>query len=254
MKRISILASSAILLGSFFISGNVYAADSTQTADPESASTPVTADLTTPQQMTPKPPANPDNPNDIGNKSNDVTGEHGNLGIAYYPISFSFKGTLGNPELVLKDSGTNTLTDEATYNIGVKDNTRQNNSWTLTAQLQWSNSELPGSEITVTNPDQGKVKLNQNDGTSNFQTNDLVPQSDVQGTDTVQVVISNSPTTIMTKDKATVGKGTYDYSLGSVGSLKLTIPNATDLVAKQYGGNVNWNLQITPDTSSSGVD
>ncbi|EMF0091838.1 WxL domain-containing protein, partial [Enterococcus hirae] len=112
---------------------------------------------------------------------------------------------------------------------------------------QWSNSELPGSEITVTNPDQGKVKLNQNDGISNFQ-------NDVQGTDSNTVVISNSPTTIMKKGKVTVGKGTYDYSLGNVGTLKLMILNATDLVAKQYSGNVNWNLQISPDTSSSSVD
>ncbi|RXA85689.1 hypothetical protein, partial [Enterococcus hirae] len=69
---------------------------------------------------------------------------------------------------------------------------------------------MPGSEITVTNPDQGKVKLNQNDGISNFQ-------NDVQGTDSNTVVISNSPTTIMKKGKVTVGKGTYDYSLGNVG-------------------------------------
>jgi hypothetical protein len=55
----------------------------------------------------------------------------------------------------------------------------------------------------------------------------------------------------MTKDTGTVGKGTYDYSLGSVGFLTLTIPNATDLVAKQYGGNVNWNLQMIPDTTTA---
>ncbi|EMF0597683.1 hypothetical protein HFX75_002723, partial [Enterococcus hirae] len=56
------------------------------------------------------------------------------------------------------------------------------------------------------------------------------------------------------KGKVTVGKGTYDYSLGNVGTLKLMIPNATDLVAKQYSGNVNWNLVMGPDTSSSSVD
>ncbi|EMF0137177.1 hypothetical protein OSD45_002953, partial [Enterococcus hirae] len=62
MKRTSMIASSAILLGSFFVSGSVFAVDQAkQIADPASASTPVTADLTTPQQTTPKPPANPDN-------------------------------------------------------------------------------------------------------------------------------------------------------------------------------------------------
>ncbi|EMF0296624.1 YSIRK-type signal peptide-containing protein [Enterococcus hirae] len=220
-----------------------------QTADLASASTPVTVDLTTPNTPTPKPPSDPTDPDITGNKPSDggVTGESGNLGIAYYPKAFAFTGKLGTDTLNLTDSGSNFSGGNVTYNIGAKDNTRQNNSWTLTAQLQWSNSELPGSEITVTNPDQGKVKLNQNDGISNFQ-------NDVQGTDSNTVVISNSPTTIMKKGKVTVGKGTYDYSLGNVGTLKLMILNATDLVAKQYSGNVNWNLQISPDTSSSSVD
>ncbi|EOS7725339.1 hypothetical protein F6341_RS13325, partial [Enterococcus hirae] len=52
----------------------------------------------------------------------------------------------------------------------------------------------------------------------------------------------------------TVGKGTYDYSLGKVGTLTLTIPDATNLEAKQYSGNVNWNLEISPDTSNTNVD
>ena len=252
MKRTSIIASSVILLGSFFVSGSVFAADQVQQiADPASASTPVTADLTTPTQKTPNPPSDPNNPAITENKPADdgVTGESGNLGIAYYPKGFSFKGTLGDSDLTLYDSGSNPSGGNVTYNIGVKDNTRQNNSWILTAQLQWSNSELPGSTITVTNPDQGKVKLNQNNGISNFQESDLVPQSDVQGEETV--TIGKDVATVMTKSIGTVGKGTYDYSLGSVGSLKLMIPNATNLVAKQYSGNVNWNLQISPDTSNS---
>ena len=257
MKRTSILVSSVILLGAFFNSGSVFAADQVQQiANPASASTPVTADLTTPQQTTPKPPSDPDDPSKTENEPVDggVTGENGNLGIAYYPKSFAFTGKLGTDTLNLTDSGSNPSGGNVTYNIGVKDNTRQNNSWILTAQLQWSNSELSGSEITVTNPDQGKVKLNQNDGISNFQNGDLVSQNDVQGTDSNTVVISNSPITIMKKGKVTVGKGTYDYSLGTVGTLKLTIPNATNLVAKQYSGNVNWNLVMGPDTSSSSVD
>ncbi|MEB8419309.1 WxL domain-containing protein [Enterococcus casseliflavus] len=252
MKRVSMLASSAILLGSFFISGNVYAADSTQTADPATAQTPVTADLTTPQQTTPKPPADPVDPEKTENKPGTVKGENGNLGIAYYPKGFSFTGNLGEATLTLHDAGSNGTSTQATYNVGVKDNTRQRNSWTLTAQLQWSNSELPGSEITVTNPDQGKVKLNTNNGTNLFETDDLKQQSDVQGETTV--IISKNVATVMTKNTGTVGKGTYDYSLGTVGTLTLTIPNATDLVAKQYSGNVNWNLQISPDASSSSIN
>ena len=258
MKRTSMIASSAILLGAFFVSGSVFAEDQAkQIAEPTTAKTPVTADLTTPQQTTPKPPSDPDDPSKTENEPVDggVTGEDGNLGIAYYPKGFSFTGNLGDSELTLKDSGSNTSSDKTTYNIGVKDNTRQNNQWTLTAQLQWSNSELPGSTITVTNPDQGKVRLNKNNGVTDFSAGDLVTQSDVQGTDSDTVVINTMGTTdIMKKSKATVGKGTYDYSLGTVGTLKLTIPNATDLVAKQYSGNVNWNLVMGPDTSSSSVD
>ncbi|EOS7826272.1 hypothetical protein E4K26_RS12420 [Enterococcus hirae] len=62
MKRTSMIASIAIILTSLLSSGGVYAAEPTQTADPASASTPVTADLTTPQQMTPKPPSDLNNP------------------------------------------------------------------------------------------------------------------------------------------------------------------------------------------------
>jgi len=249
------LASTAIILTSLLSSGGVYAAETTQTADPASASTPVTADLTTPKQTTPKPPSDPDNPDITENKPTDdgVTGESGNLGIAYYPKSFKFTGDLGAARLNLTDSGSNPSGGNNTYNIGVKDNTRQKNEWKLTAQLNWDSGELPGSTITVTNPDQGKVRLNTNNGTDPFKSEDLNQQNDVQGTDLNSVVISNSPTTIMKKSKATVGKGTYDYSLGKVGTLTLTIPEATDLEAKQYSGNVNWNLEISPDTSNTNV-
>ena len=253
MKRISILASSAILLGSFFISGNVYAADQAQqTAKPASASTPVTADLTTPKTPTPKPPSDPNDPSKTENEPGTVEGENGNLGIAYYPKGFSFTGNLGDSTLTLHDSGSNGTSAQATYNVGVKDNTRQNNRWVLYAKLGWNQDcELPGATITIANPDNGKVKLNTNNGINNFSTGDLVTQNDVQGTSSNSVTINNTETPIMIKNTGTVGKGTYDYSLGTVGTLKLTIPNATDLVAKQYGGNVNWNLQISPDTSSS---
>ena len=251
MKRVSILANSAILLGSFFISGNVYAAEQTQTATPSTAQTPVTADLTTPQQTTPKPPSDPNDPSKTENKPGIVEGENGNLGIAYYPKGFSFTGDLGDSTLTLHDSGSNDTSKQATYNVGVKDNTRQNNHWVLYAKLDWNlDCELPGATITIANPDNGKVKLNKNNGVTDFSAGDLIAQSDVQGTTSTPVIIKNTEIPIMTKNKTTVGKGTYDYSLGSVASLTLTIPNATDLVAKQYGGNVNWNLQISPDTSS----
>ncbi|MEB8419030.1 WxL domain-containing protein [Enterococcus casseliflavus] len=252
MKRTSMLASIAIILTSLLSSGGVYAAEQTQKADPATAKTPVTADLTTPNTPTPKPPSDPNNPTKTENEQGTVNGESGKLGIAYYPKGFSFTGNLGDSKLTLKDSGSNTGSDKVTYNIGVKDNTRQHNHWILTANLNWNvGYELPGATITIANPDNGKVKLNKNNGVTDFSADDLVVQSDVQGTTSSSVTINNTQTTIMTKDTGTVGKGTYDYSLGSVGSLTLTIPNATDLVAKQYGGNVNWNLQISPDTSNS---
>ena len=252
MKRTSMLASIAIILTSLLSSGGVYAAEQTQKADPATAKTPVTADLTTPNTPTPKPPSDPNDPNKTENEQETVNGEDGNLGIAYYPKGFSFTGNLGASQLTLNDSGSNTGSDRVTYNIGVKDNTRQHNSWTLTAQMQWDSDELLGSTITVTNPDKGKVKLNTNNGTNPFKEEDLQPQTDVQGETTV--TISKDATPVMTKNTGTVGKGTYDYSLGSVGNLKLMIPNATDLVAKQYSGNVNWNLVMGPDTSSSSSD
>ena len=253
MKRTSMLASIAIILTSLLSSGGVYAVEQTQQTQkpvPSTAETPVTADLTTPNTPTPNPPSDPADPNNTENEqvSGGVTGEEGNLGIAYYPKSFKFTGDLGADTLNLHDSGSNSSEKDVTYNIGVKDNTRQRNSWTLTATLSWVGNELPGSTITVTNPNDDKVRKNINDGVNSFSNSDLVPQSDVQGEMTV--TISKDVATVMKKNTGTVGKGTYDYSLGSVGSLKLMIPDATDLVAKSYSGNVNWNLQISPDTST----
>ncbi|MDC4249090.1 WxL domain-containing protein [Enterococcus faecium] len=247
MKRTNVLVCGAVLLATLIGSGGVHAAEQ-QTPSPNNAKTTLTADLTTPDLKTPNPPTDPDNPTITENEPVDVKGEGGNLGIAYYPKAFAFSGKLGDDTLTLEDSGKNTSTTNTPYNVGVKDNTRQFNAWTLTAQLKWDGGELPGSTLTIKNPNDGKVRKNDNNGTSNFRASDLVSQSEVIGTDP-EIIIGSEEKTIMTKNTNTVCIGTYDYSLGNVGTLKLTIPSATYLSAKQYGGHVNWNLKMTPDVA-----
>ncbi len=244
MKKGKILLSTSSVLSSLLIGIGVFA-DQIPTADPSSEKTSVTATLNAPTTMTPKAPTDPAKPDESGNKSETVTGVDGKLGIAYYPKSFNFTGNLGGETLILSDSS-DSISPEATYNVGVKDDTRQANSWTLKAVLHWNSDEIQGATIKITNPDNGKVKQNINNGTTPFENNDLVQQSDVQGTTNNTVTLSETEQTIMTKNNNTVGKGTYDYSLGKLGSLQLTIPNATNLEAKNYSGNVNWNLAITP--------
>ena len=240
MKKTNILLGSAIVLASLLNAGSVFAE---QTPNPDSAETPITATLNAANPGTPKPPVDPADPNNGGNEEKQVDGEDGKFGIAYYPKSFTFSGNLGEETLNLYDSS-NSMSSEATYNVGVKDATRQNNKWTLTAKLSWDSNELPGSTITLNNST-GTVMQNTNNGTDPFQTNQLVAQTDVVGNSNV-TISTGGTTEIMKKEQGTVGKGTYDYRLGTLGSLQLTIPNATNLEAKTYNGTVDWNLLVTP--------
>lgn len=242
MKKQSILFSSIVMIGVLANNETVF---SDQIADPSSAETSVSATLNANDPGTPNPPTDPTDPDNGGNEPTPggVIGEEGKLGIAYYPKAFAFSGNLGQATLSLNDRS-DSMSSNATYNIGVKDATRQNNQWTLSAQLNWTNDELPGSTITLNNST-GTVMRNTNNGTDPFQTNQLVAQTDVIGSSNV-TISTGGTTEIMKKEQGTVGKGTYDYRLGTLGSLQLTIPNATNLEAKTYNGTVDWNLLVTP--------
>lgn len=249
MKKTNILLGSAVVLASLVNVGSVFAADVTGgTATPNSAETTVSTTLTVPKSDTPKAPTDPDDPDKGLNEQGDVSGENGNLGIAYYPKSFDFKGTLNGTELNLQDSGGNNISSKATYNIGVKDNTHTTNSWKLTAKLSWTKGELPGATIKLKNTD-GTVMQNKNDGSSLFETTDLVPQTPSVVTGSSNVSIGTSSVQIMNKDNTKIGVGTYDYKLGGLGDLILNIPDAANLQAGDYSGTVTWNLEVTPGTA-----
>lgn len=250
MKKTNILLGSAVLIASLVNGGSVFAATTGTGSDanPSTADTPVSATLTVPPTDTPKAPTDPDEPDKGLNEQGTVTGEDGNLGIAYYPESFNFSGSLGQSNLQLPDSGNNDTAPNATYNIGVKDNTHTNNSWTLTATLSWTKGNLPGSTIQLANTN-GTVMQNNNNGANNFAESDLVPQDPQVVTGESNVSIGQSATQIMSKSTTNVGIGTYDYKLGDLGALKLNIPNATSLQAGTYSGTVTWNLSVTPGTA-----
>lgn len=247
MKKTNILLGSAVLVASLVNAGSVFAATGTGSDPiPDTANTPVSTILTVPHTETPKAPTDPDEPDKGLNEQGTVNGEDGNLGIAYYPKAFSFSGKLGDDTLVLKDSGTN-VAQGVTYNVGVKDNTHTNNSWTLTAKLSWTTGNLPGSKIKLTN--NGVVKQNINNGTDDFKTTDLVDQDPQVVNGVSDVSIGNDSTPIMTKADSTIGIGTYDYQLAKLGDLELNIPNATSLQAGGYEGTVTWNLEVVPGTA-----
>lgn len=247
MKKTNILLGSAIVLTSLLNAGSVFAATSTGSdANPVTANTPVSTTLTVPNTNTPKAPTDPNDPDKGLNEQGTVNGEDGNLGIAYYPKAFNFSGKLGADKLVLNDTGTN-VAQGVTYNIGVKDNTHTNNSWTLTAKLSWTTGSLPGSTIKLTNS--GVVKQNINNGIDNFQEANLVEQNPQVVTGNSNVIIGDSATNIMTKPSSTIGIGTYDYQLAELGDLQLDIPNATSLQAGDYAGTVTWDLAVVPGTA-----
>lgn len=249
MKKTNILLGSAVVLASLVNVGSVFAADVTGgVASPSSAETTVSTTLTVPNTGTPKAPTDPQDPDNGLNEQGSVSGENGNLGIAYYPKSFKFTGSLGNDSLVLADVGDNNTSHSATYNVGVKDNTHTTNSWRLTAQLTWTKGSLPGSTISLANSD-GKVMQNKNNGTDLFQTDNLVEQNPLVVSGISNVSIGESSTSIMNKESSAIGIGTYDYQLGDLGKLKLNIPAATSLQAGDYTGKVVWNLEVTPGTA-----
>ena len=162
-----------------------------------------------------------------------------NLDFAYIPTRFMTKAT------PIKNSGNQEipLLKTETFNIGVKDRTRTNQSWSVTAQLTWDNPQLKDAYIQTYNPG-GATNQNISTGSASYDpSKDLIVNQDgVNGMSEVKISTS-SPIPIMESNSQINKNAVYDYGLGEA---KLVIPETQNIQVGSYTGNVEWNLISAP--------
>ncbi|MGH1756471.1 BspA family leucine-rich repeat surface protein [Enterococcus hirae] len=162
-----------------------------------------------------------------------------NLDFAYIPTRFTTAATpinnSGNQEIPLLKT--------ETFNIGIKDRTRTNKSWSVTAQLTWDNPQLKDTYIQTYNPG-GATNQNISTGSAPYDpSKDLVVNQDgVNGIPDVKISTS-APIPIMESNSQTNKNAVYDYGLGEA---KLVIPETQNIQVGSYTGNVEWNLISAP--------
>ncbi|OQO69939.1 hypothetical protein BH747_08490 [Enterococcus villorum] len=237
MKK-SICLISTGLCASFLLvnSIGVSAASTTINPAPSTAETPITAPLLLPDNggSNPTPPSNtkdPASPTDPGNKSNNPTVA---FGIAYEP------GTFTIPSTKLVETGSQTINvtmpkNSGTFDIGVKDKTRDTKGWTLKAQVVWDNAEQGMSIQTGHTGTNAKV----NTGGGNLVD---APAGSITAAPNVEIT-SGAQALLMTGTQGFIHNDTYDYDLGQVA---LKIANAKTTTADNHTGHVEWNLAVTP--------
>ncbi|EOS7999727.1 hypothetical protein SFB97_11960 [Enterococcus hirae] len=237
MKKSTFLISTG-LLASFLLINNprVYAASTTTTPSPATAETPISAPLELPTNggSNPTPPSNTKDPassSDPGNKSNNPTVA---FGIAYEP------GTFTIPSTKLLETGSQTIPvtmpqNSGTFDVGVKDKTRETMGWSLKAQVVWDNGEKGISIQTAHTGTDAKVN------TGNGQLVDA-PAGSVTAVSNVEIT-SDAQVLLMSGAQGIVHNDTYDYGLGHV---SLKIANTKTMPAGTHTGHVEWNLSVAP--------
>lgn len=159
----------------------------------------------------------------------------GSLGLAYYPTTF----TLDSAELQSSGQQEIPIPKTTSFNVGVKDRTRTQDEWYVTAQLIWDKIQIPNAYIQATNSN-GTVMQNISTGSGNYDS--TIDLQSLQGsgiTGMANYKITTMPNTIMESSGSTVNNGVYDYDLGD---LKLVIPDVSQVRAGTYSGQVEWNL------------
>ena len=219
---------STTLLGA----GQSFAATTDTSADPASTVTDVKASLTLPDNggdnPNPPSPVDPDNP---GNRPNNPSGT---FGIAYQPSIFNFESH------ALNDSGYQDFTailpstGDHAFHVGVKDKTRATKGWVLTASLTGDIADIPGVTMSLGNGD-GAVKENTSEGLVN------APTAAVSGESLIDLTKVGGATKVMSGQDGFMHNSTYDYQLG-IPTLK--IADTKTVAAKDYTGNVNWDLSV----------
>ncbi|HFD3573421.1 TPA: BspA family leucine-rich repeat surface protein, partial [Enterococcus faecium] len=147
---------------------------------------------------------------------NQIIDTNSSLSFAYYPKSFN------TGSIPINNSGTQSVPfiKSQSFNIGIKDRTRTNKHWYVTAQIVWNNNQTNDWYIQTSN--KGIVNKNISTGTSTYNPNsDIVPNTDgVSGAKDLQIT-SKAPVQFITSDSSSVKNDVYDYDFGNV---QLVIP------------------------------
>ena len=169
---------------------------------------------------------------------NQIIDTNSSLSFAYYPKSFN------TGSIPINNSGTQSVPfiKSQSFNIGIKDRTRTNKYWYVTAQIVWNNNQTNDWYIQTNN--KGIVNKNISTGTSTYNPNsDIVPNTDgVSGAKDLQIT-SKAPVQFITSDSSSVKNDVYDYDFGNV---QLVIPETQNTKVGSYQGNVEWNLITAP--------
>lgn len=169
---------------------------------------------------------------------NQIIDTNSSLSFAYYPKTFN------TGSIPINNSGTQSVPfiKKQSFNIGIKDRTRTNKYWYVTAQVVWNNNQTNDWYIQTNN--KGIVNKNISTGTSTYNPNsDIVPNTDgVSGAKDIRIE-SKAPTKFIIGDKSSVKNDVYDYDFGNV---QLVIPETQNTKVGSYQGNVEWNLIIAP--------
>lgn len=169
---------------------------------------------------------------------NQIIDTNSSLSFAYYPKSFN------TGSIPINNSGTQSVPfiKNQSFNIGIKDRTRTNKHWYVTAQIVWNNNQTNDWYIQTNN--KGIVNKNISTGTSTYNPNsDIVPNTDgVSGAKDLQIT-SKAPVQFITSDSSSVKNDVYDYDFGNV---QLVIPETQNTKVGSYQGNVEWNLITAP--------
>lgn len=232
-NKTAMLGTATVLASTLLGAGTAFAAGTDYAANPEETETPVQTKLFLPANGGTNPdPEKPTQPGDTDNpETNKPNNPDGPFGIAYQPNIWE-TSEFDNKGLELKESGEQSFQFTNTDSrVGVKDKTRQDKPWSLTAKLQWDGKQLPGATITTANAD-GKVQVNK--GSQQYEDTD-------KAEGTANLEINNDAKEVM-KGKNVQHNATYDYKLTDA-SLKIADAGAVE--EGTYKGHVTWNLAQT---------
>lgn len=167
----------------------------------------------------------------------------GPLGMVYLPQQFATNST------TLKDNGKQEIliNKNNSFNIGVRDITQSRDSWSMTGQLKWNGSNIPGTYIQLDAND-NSIKINQNDNVTPYDAvRDLTSANEevmIGNAEEGHIKItSDSANTVMKATPEKIKDAIYDYNLGEV---SLVIPDAGVVKDGSYSANLEWNLSNAP--------
>ncbi|MDQ8304493.1 BspA family leucine-rich repeat surface protein [Enterococcus faecium] len=167
----------------------------------------------------------------------------GSLGMVYLPQQFATNSTN------LKDSGKQEIlvNKSSSLNIGVRDITQSRDSWSMTGQLKWNSSSIPGAYIQL-DANANSIKINQNDNVNPYDAGrDLVSANEevmIGNAEQGHIKItSDSTNTVLKANPEKTKDAIYDYNLGEV---SLVIPDAGVVQDGNYSANLEWNLSNAP--------